>query len=158
MARRPLTVTLAVLTSAALAALVPAASGASDAPSAHPAAAGAKVQIRHTRRGDLLVNARGFTLYTFARDGHNRDRCVQISGCRGIWPLEATRRRPIAGTGVRRSLLGTIRVGATTQVTYAGHPLYTYIADSAPGQTAYVGVSQFGGKWFGIRASGRQLG
>jgi predicted lipoprotein with Yx(FWY)xxD motif len=158
MFRKPLMLTVAVLGSATLPALAPAVSGAKGAPSARAAATGAKVQLRHTRRGDLLVNGRGFTLYTFARDARNRDRCVQISGCRGIWPLDTTHGRPVAGRGVRGSLLGTIRVGRTTQVTYAGHPLYTYVADSNPGQTSYVGVSQFGGKWFGIRASGRQIG
>jgi predicted lipoprotein with Yx(FWY)xxD motif len=156
--RKPVTLILAVLGSATLPALVPAVAGAKSAPSARAAATGAKVQVRHTRRGDLLVNGRGFTLYTFSRDARNRDRCVQINGCRGIWLVDTTHGRPVAGRGVRGSLLGTTRVGRATQVTYAGHPLYTYVADSNPGQTFYVGVSQFGGKWLGIRTSGRQIG
>jgi predicted lipoprotein with Yx(FWY)xxD motif len=56
------------------------------------------------------------------------------------------------------ALTATVRVGHATQVTYAGRPLYTYVADSSHGQTSYVGVSQFGGRWFGIRPSGRQVG
>jgi predicted lipoprotein with Yx(FWY)xxD motif len=158
MLRKPLILTLAVLGSATLPALVPAVSGADSPHAARTSAAGAKVGIRHTRRGDLLVNGHGFTLYIFARDRRNHDRCVQISGCRGIWPLDTTHGRPVAGPGVKRSLLGTIRVGRTTQVTYAGHPLYTYAEDFGPGQTFYVGVSQFGGRWFGLRASGHQVG
>jgi predicted lipoprotein with Yx(FWY)xxD motif len=157
MSRKPIMLTLAALGSAAVPVLIPAVSGASGGPRARPAATGATVQVRHTGRGDLLVNARGFTLYTFARDKRGQDRCVRISGCRGVWPLDTTKGRPVAGPGVRRSLLGTIRVGGATQITYAGRPLYTYVADSR-GQTSYVGVSQFGGKWFGIRPSGRQVG
>jgi predicted lipoprotein with Yx(FWY)xxD motif len=156
MPRTPISLTLAALTAAALSALIPAVSGASGGFRARPAAA-AKVQVRHTRRGDLLVNGHGLTLYTFARDRRGHDQCVRIPGCRGVWPLDTSSGRPAAGPGVRRALLGTIRVGAKTQVTYAGHALYTYVAD-LPGQTSYVGVSQFGAKWFGIRPSGRQVG
>jgi predicted lipoprotein with Yx(FWY)xxD motif len=157
MFRRPVTLTLAALASAAPSALIPAVSGASEAPSSQAAAAGAKVQMRPTPLGDLLTNARGFTLYSFSRDGRGHDRCVGISGCRSVWLLDTTHGRPVAGTGVRRSLLGTIRAGGTTQVTYAGHPLYRYVGDGSPGETTYVGASQFGGRWSGIRPSGRQV-
>ena len=40
------------------------------------------------------------------------------------------------------------------QVTYAGHPLYTYTGDSGPGKTSYVGVKAFGGAWYALNASG----
>lgn len=154
MSRQRIAVAL-VTASAAAAAAGPAAAG--TAPPARAAATGARVAVRHTALGNILVNGRGFTLYMFTRDGRARDRCVQISGCRGVWPLYITHGRPIAGRGVRSGLLGTIRVGRAMQVTYAGHPLYTYVADSAPGQTSYVGVSMFGGRWFGLRASGAMV-
>lgn len=119
-------------------------------------AAGSKVQVRHTSLGSVLANGRGFTLYTFTRDGRGRDRCVSVSGCTGVWPVLKTSGSPIAGNGVRRSLLGTIKLaGGTRQVTYAGHPLYTYVGDSGPGQTSYVGFHQFGGTWYAINAAGR---
>lgn len=146
-------IALALVTVSAAAA-VPTVAAGSSVP-ARSAAAGARVAVRHTALGAILVNGRGFTLYMFTRDGRDRDRCAQISGCRGVWPLDTTHGRPVAGRGVRSALLGTIRVGRATQVTYAGHPLYTYVADSAPGQTSYVGVSMFGGRWFALRASGR---
>jgi predicted lipoprotein with Yx(FWY)xxD motif len=157
MSRTPITLSLAALGTAAVAALIPAVSGARDAPAAGSAAAGAKVQMRHTPLGDLLVNGRGSTLYAFARDSRGHDQCVRISGCRSVWLLDTTHGRPVAGPGVRRSLLGTIRVGGATQVTYDGHPLYTYVGDGSPAQTSYVGASQFGGRWSGIRPSGRQV-
>jgi hypothetical protein len=40
------------------------------------------------------------------------------------------------------------------QVTYAGHPLYLYSGDSSPADTSYVGVQQFGGKWYALNAAG----
>jgi hypothetical protein len=77
-----------------------------------------------------------------------------MSDCASIRPLVRTGVRPIAGPGVRRSLLGTIKVRGRLQVTYAGHPLYTYSGDAGPGSTSYVGKSQFNGVWRGVRASG----
>ncbi len=160
MSRKPITISLAALSAAAL-------TGVAASASAHPAqgakvaaaTAGAKVQVKHTSLGNVLVNGRGFTLYAFSRDGRNHDRCMSISGCRGIWPLDRTHGRPVAGRGVHRSMLGTIHLaGGVTQVTYAGHPLYTYSGDSFAGETDYVGVSQFGGTWRAIRASGHPAG
>jgi predicted lipoprotein with Yx(FWY)xxD motif len=124
-----------------------------------PSMAGARpsptVALRSTGLGRILVTGSGRTLYAFAHDGRNRDRCVSISGCTGVWPTLTVRGGPHAGAGVRGSLLSTIRLSnGRHQVTYAGHPLYSYVADSGPGQTSYVGVSQFGGTWLALRASG----
>ena len=121
---------------------------------AHDARA-AKLQLRHTTLGNILVNGRGLTVYAFTRDSRNHDRCTGIAGCTGVWPLVTTKGKPRLGPGVRRGLVGTIKLaGGPRQVTYAGHPLYTYIANSGPGDTSYVGVSQFGGKWLALTAAG----
>ena len=114
----------------------------------------AMIKLRHTGKGLILTNGRGFTLYEFARDSRNRDRCVSIKGCVSTWPIARTNGRPLAGPGVRGSLLGSIRVGNVSQVTYAGHPLYTYSGDNGPGRTSYVGARAFGGTWYAINASG----
>jgi predicted lipoprotein with Yx(FWY)xxD motif len=143
--------TTAAATSTAVAS--PTSASASRAP-AHAAAAPAKIQLRHTSKGTILVNGRGFTLYAFLRDGRNQDRCVAISGCKSTWPLVTTNGRPVAAAGVRSSLLGTIRVGNVTQVTYAGHPLYTYSGDSSAGETSYIGFKVFGAAWDALTASG----
>lgn len=117
---------------------------------------GAKVQLRSTSLGMILVNGRGFTLYMFAKDTRNHNACVAIKGCAAIWPALLTSGKPVAGSGVKASLLGTIKLsGGKQQVTYAGRPLYTYVADSRPGSTSYVGFSQFGGAWYALGASGK---
>jgi len=116
----------------------------------------AKVELRQTALGKILVNGRGFTLYVFTRDRRNRDACVKISMCTSFWPVLKTSGRPIAGRGVKASLLSTIRLpDGIRQVTYVSRPLYRYSGDASPGQTSYVGLSQFGGHWYAINAAGR---
>lgn len=118
----------------------------------------ATVKVAHTSRGALLANGRGFTLYVFARDRLRHDSCVSIPGCTTIWPPLRTAGGIRAGAGIKRSLLGTIRLpGGARQVTYAGHPLYTYIGDPGPGSTSYIGFNQAGGRWFAISPGGRVI-
>ncbi len=118
----------------------------------------AKLVLRKTSVGTILVNGQGATLYAFTKDGHNVDRCARVGGCLGVWPLLATNAKPTAGPGVKSSLIGTITVkGGTRQVTYGGHPLYTHVADSGPGDVSYVGVAQFGGSWPALNAAGQEV-
>jgi predicted lipoprotein with Yx(FWY)xxD motif len=118
----------------------------------------AKLQLRQTSAGKILVNGRGFTLYTFTKDARNKDACASISGCPSIWPVLKTGGKPIAGRGVKSSLIGTITTkSGAKQVTYAGHPLYLYSGDSGPGQTAYINFQQFGGRWPAVNAAGREV-
>ncbi len=142
------------------AALVGAISGSAVAgaqggvPAAHAARA-ATVQLHNTGLGRILVDASGFTLYEFTRDSRNKDTCVKVSGCSTVWPALSAHGSPTAGSGVRASLLSTIRLpGGARQVTYAGHPLYTYAEATERSETSYVGVSHFGGKWDAVNAAG----
>jgi len=117
--------------------------------------AGTKISLRKTSIGTILVNSRGFTIYAFSKDGRDKDACVKVSGCIAVWPAVTTSGNPVAGSGVKASLLGTISYkGSLKQVTYAGHPLYTYAGDSSPGETEYVGEMQSGGTWPALSASG----
>jgi predicted lipoprotein with Yx(FWY)xxD motif len=136
----------------ATAAIVPV--GIAHAATRAHAAHGVTLQLRHTTLGNILVNRGGHTVFVFTRDSRNHDRCAAIAGCTGIWPLVSTSGTPTLGPGVKRSLVGTIKVAGTRQLTYAGHPLYTYIGDAGPGDTSYAGQSQFGGKWFALNAAG----
>ncbi|HEY3725627.1 MAG TPA: hypothetical protein VGL51_00535 [Solirubrobacteraceae bacterium] len=144
---------------ASLALVLSLAGTAAASPSAAPARAKpAKIKLRRTGVGKILVSNNGFTLYAFSKDAKRKDRCVNVSGCTGLWPLATTHGKPQAGPGVKRSLLGTIRVHGKRQVTYGGHPLYGYSGDFSPGSTSYVGVSQFGGVWRAVKASGKTVG
>jgi predicted lipoprotein with Yx(FWY)xxD motif len=136
------------LASAASAATV--ASAQSNLPAARASAA-ATVQLRHTSLGSILVSSSGRTLYEFTRDRGNKSSCAGISGCSAVWPPLKASGRPTAGSGIKATLLSTT---SGHQVTYAGHPLYTYSGDSGPGKTSYVGAKQFGGTWYALSASG----
>ena len=119
------------------------------------AASRATLKLRKTSVGTILVNRRGFTIYAFSKDRRNHDSCAAISGCLSLWPVVGGGSKPALGPGVKSSLVGTITLkGGTKQLTYAGHPLYTYVADSSPGQTSYVNFLQFGGRWPAVNAAG----
>jgi predicted lipoprotein with Yx(FWY)xxD motif len=128
---------------------------------AGPAAAGTRpstLKLKKTSVGTILVNGRGFTLYAFTKDGRNREACQSISGCLSLWPVVSGSARPILGPGLKRSKVGTIRLkSGQKQLTYGGHPLYRYAADSGPGQTFYVNFLQFGGRWPAVNAGGPEV-
>ena len=117
----------------------------------------AKLQLRATSLGQILVNSRGYTVYAFSKDSRNRDNCQNNSVCISVWPAVTTNGSPIAGPGVKASLIGTIPVKGLRQVTYAGHPLYGYIIDTGPGQTFYINVLQFTGRWPALNAAGHEV-
>jgi predicted lipoprotein with Yx(FWY)xxD motif len=122
------------------------------------AAKAAKVQLRHTGLGKILVNASGFTVYRFTRDPRNKDTCIAVENCKEIWPPVLTSGRPIAGAGVQKSLLSSIRLpDGRHQVTYAGHPLYTYSPATERGETSYVGFMSYGGTWLALNAAGKSV-
>jgi predicted lipoprotein with Yx(FWY)xxD motif len=87
-----------------------AAAGAqAGSPAAHSARA-ASVQLRNTGMGKILVDASGFTVYEFTKDSRNKNTCVKVSGCSKVWPALTTSGNPTAGSGVKASLLSTIRL------------------------------------------------
>jgi predicted lipoprotein with Yx(FWY)xxD motif len=140
---------------------VAATSSATSAPASTAKAkvAGAPtVQLRNTSLGKILVDASGFTLYEFTRDARNTNSCVKVSKCSKVWPSLTVKGRPTAGAGVKSSLLSTITLpGGSKQVTYAGHPLYTYSESIERGETSYVGVKHFGGAWDALTAAGATI-
>jgi predicted lipoprotein with Yx(FWY)xxD motif len=98
----------------------------------------------------VLTNAGGYTLYWFAPDTPSKSTCYGT--CAAYWPPVTG--RPIAEPGVTGKL-GTIgRTGGGTQVTYDGHPLYTYVGDSVPGQSTGNNINLNGGFWYEMAASG----
>jgi len=117
---------------------------------------GAAVTLRKTSLGTILVDPHGRTLYLFEKDANGMSACD--AACLGYWPAYTSRAVPRAGKGVRQSLL---RLAAPQhglrQVTYAGHPLYTFVGDKQSGQTTGEGLSDFGGGWDVLAASGQKI-
>ncbi len=117
-----------------------------------PAAAGGVATLKTVTIGGLavLTNAHGLTLYWFVPDTSTTSRCT--GSCAAYWPPVTG--SPTAGPGVTGTL-GTIpRPGGTLQATYDGHPLYTYIGDSRPGQASGNNLDLNGGLWYEVRVSG----
>jgi predicted lipoprotein with Yx(FWY)xxD motif len=144
----------ALVAAVAIGALAAAPAGAT---SAH-AARTEKIQLRRTSHGKVLVDASGFTVFRFSKDPAKKNTCLTVSECSTTWPALTTSGQPTAGPGVSSSLLSTIKLSnGQRQVTYAGHPLYRYALASERGETAYMGVKQFGGTWFAVSASGANV-
>ncbi len=55
---------------------------------------------------------------------------------------------------LKSSVRGIKRSDGTTQAVYNGHPLYTYSADTAPGQAHGNNLNLNGGLWHKVTVSG----
>jgi predicted lipoprotein with Yx(FWY)xxD motif len=126
--------------------------GSSSSPAAtSPAAAsGGALATAKVSGSTLLTNSKGFTLYWFALDTTTASKCTGT--CAHYWPPvpgPAT-----AGTGVTGTLGVITRSDGSKQATWNGHPLYTYVADTAPGTAKGNGLNLSGGVWHDIVLSG----
>ena len=127
------------------------AGASSPAPAATATGTGTGTVLKTTTIGGttVLTNAKGFTLYSFAPDTPTASKCY--GSCAVYWP-------PVTGTAAASpglpGRIGTIeRTDGSEQLTYSGHPLYTYIADTAPGQARGNNINLNGGVWHEVPAS-----
>jgi predicted lipoprotein with Yx(FWY)xxD motif len=106
--------------------------------------------------GTILVDSQGNTVYVFDKDTGTQSTCS--GACATNWPPLRADGKPTAGTGATASMLGTTpRSDGKPQVTYNGHPLYTFSADQGPGQASGQGVTAFGAPWYVISPEGNQV-
>jgi predicted lipoprotein with Yx(FWY)xxD motif len=155
---------------AAAAATVVAACGTSGGPSAGrygPApssasraramtAGGPTLAARHTALGTILTTGRGFTVYAFEADPGTRSAC--FGACAAAWPPVTTSTHVTVAGRAARSLVGqTTRPGGQHQLTYAGHPLYTFAGDTSPGATNGQGSDAFGARWDVLLPAGTEV-
>jgi predicted lipoprotein with Yx(FWY)xxD motif len=117
----------------------------------------AKVSVRSTSLGKVLVNGKGVTLYLFKKDKNGKSACSGT--CAQAWPPLLTKGKPTGSGGAAASKLGTTRrADGTTQVTYAGHPLYTFIMDkNKAGSTKGEGIVAFGAEWDAVGTNGKAI-
>jgi predicted lipoprotein with Yx(FWY)xxD motif len=107
--------------------------------------------------GEILVDADGRTLYRFLKDD-SADESYCNSACAKAWPPLTTKDAPQAADGVDAGMLTTFkREDGRTQVAYAGHPLYLYAGDSAPGDANGNGLNQYGAEWYALDSSGSDV-
>jgi predicted lipoprotein with Yx(FWY)xxD motif len=108
--------------------------------------------------GTVLVTAKGYTLYMFQPDNHRAVTCT--GACAGTWPplMLPEGAEPLAGSGVKGSLLSSAPDPAGGRVvTYGGWPLYGYTGDTAPGQATGQDIDLNGGEWYVMRVTGQPL-
>ena len=134
--------------------LITAACGSSPASSSSApvgqASSGTALKTATISGATVVTNAGGFTLYWFAPDTATKSNCN--GSCAQIWPPV---KGPVtAGAGITGTLGTITRSDGTIQATYNGHPLYTYTADTAPGQASGNGVNANGGVWHEVTVSG----
>jgi len=104
--------------------------------------------------GSALVTGDGMPLYVFSLDTGGTSACTD-EDCTSEWPPLASQGSPTAGEGVDATKLGTItRDDGTMQVTYNGHPLYTFADDTGSGDAGGQGMEDNGGTWSLISATG----
>lgn len=143
----------------------PAASSATAQPSSPTAAASASssmaamtidLQSVSGIPGKFLVDGQGRSMYLFEADKSSASTC---SGpCAATWPPVTASAMPMAGGGVSQSLLGTTkRADGTEQVTYNGHPLYYFAADTGAGTAKGQGSKEFGAGWYVLNAKGSKI-
>ena len=116
-------------------------SSASSTPSASPAAVSATVRTAPTAVGGktetILVNGGGLPLYFYRPDTATRS--LVTGGLAQLWPPLTSAAPTAAGANGKLSVLNDVN---GHQVTYNGHPLYTFAGDHA-GQVAGQGVQNF---------------
>jgi predicted lipoprotein with Yx(FWY)xxD motif len=109
--------------------------------------------------GKIIVDSEGMTLYYFQKDqkGSGKSKCE--GACAEAWPPLITEGEPEAMKGVKAAMLGTIeRKDGTTQVTYAGWPLYTFAGDKKPGEDNGTDSKAFGASWYPLHSNGKKAG
>jgi predicted lipoprotein with Yx(FWY)xxD motif len=125
-------------------------------PASTASGSAASVALASSKLGNILVDKSGRTLYLFEADKGKTSACN--GACASAWPPVTTGARPMAGHGIAAAKLGTTkRADGTTEVTYNGHPLYTYAGDAKAGQTTGQGMDQFGAEWYVLSAAGQKI-
>ena len=129
----------------------------SPSPSPTAQAGGTTLAVASSRLGRILTGPSGRTVYIFLADAGGASSC-NSAGCVQAWPPVLTKGLPQAGSGVNANLLGTTtRKDGTTEVTYAGQPLYYFVSDHKPGDVTGQAINAFGAPWYVIAPNGTRI-
>jgi predicted lipoprotein with Yx(FWY)xxD motif len=130
-------------------------SSSASADSRTPSAAGAaghasgqSLHVANTSLGKVVVDGAGMTVYTLSADGAGTSTCA--SSCLTEWPAVP----PGKGDGVSGKIDATTTPDGAPIATVAGHPVYTFAGDEAPGDVNGEGLQDFGGVWYAVSPTG----
>jgi predicted lipoprotein with Yx(FWY)xxD motif len=125
-----------------------------DAAASSTSRSGTRIVAGESQFGRMLFDARKQAIYIFERDSDRQSACY--GECAQAWPPVYSTGEPVAGSGVRSSLLGTIeRRDGRMQATYAGKPLY-YYAHEERGEVRCHNVGLNGGLWWVVGPDGKR--
>ena len=108
-----------------------------------------------TSKGTVLVNSAGRTLYWFVPDTSTKSNCN--GSCAKFWPPLTGQQTAASGVSLSGTFGTITRSGGVQQTTYDGHPLYTFVGDTAAGQVNGNGKNESGGLWWASTPSGAKL-
>ena len=112
-------------------------------------AAAGKLKTAKIGGATVLTNSKGFTLYSFALDTSTKSNCN--GQCATNWPPV---KGPVTGSRIKGTFGAIKRSDGSIQATFDGRPLYTFAADTSPGQAKGNGLRAFGGVWHEDTTSG----
>jgi predicted lipoprotein with Yx(FWY)xxD motif len=119
------------------------------------AGTGTTVGTATVQQGTVLATRSGRSLYLLTNDTATRSTCGASDYCSTSWPPLLTTGQPHVTGGLSASLLGTLRRSdGTRQVSYNGHPLYTYAGDMAAGQSNGQCLARAPGRWYLVDPGG----
>lgn len=119
-----------------------------------PERRGTEVVVGDSEFGEMLFDSKKQAIYIFENDLKGETVCYD--DCAEAWPPVYTKGEPVAGKGVKASLLGTVkRRDGRLQVAYAGKPLY-YYAHEGPGEVRCHNINLNGGLWWVVGPDGRR--
>lgn len=110
------------------------------------------VKTGKTSLGTVLTNVSGRTLYLYEGDTSSKFGCS--GSCLKDWPPLTASGKPLSSGGAKTAALGTTKRGSGKQVTYNGHPVYTFAGDTKAGQTGGEGLKLNGKLWYAISPTG----
>ena len=153
-ASRRIVTTAAAVSPATLA--IAARGGGSDTPQPPMTASGRLATIGLESAGsvgEVLVDSRGRSLYSFRRDSGGRSSCV--AACAAAWPHVRAQSSSLAGPELSAAKLTTARSDGGPQILYNGHPLYRFTGNAKPGDINGQRVTAFGAAWFAVSRAGQ---
>jgi predicted lipoprotein with Yx(FWY)xxD motif len=155
--RRPAVVVPAVVAGLALALSACGTSGVTMLSSPPTTDTSLTLTLQHSPEGRIIATGGGDTLYDFVPDTPTHSACLN-DGCVLQWPPLLETGPVRVGPGVDPSLVGTLRrPDGSTQLSYGGHPLYTYNLDVTPGMVTGQAIDQDGGLWYVLNPRGQQI-
>jgi predicted lipoprotein with Yx(FWY)xxD motif len=134
-----------------------ASASAQAAPAKTPSGHAATLDVaNNSKLGKILVDSQGRTLYLFQKDSGSTSSCT--GACASAWPPLRSSGNPVVLGAANASLAGTTaRSDGKPQATYNGHPLYSFVMDTEPGDTNGEGLTAFGGTWFAVSPAGNPV-